>query len=174
VRSQQAKRVVAELRIYFASSSQLARALGTSRDTLRAWNGSHTPARPRVELLDAAQSLLALCRAVSRYVPDKTQVGQWLESPSPRLRGVSPVEVLRSHGHNGLDLLLADLAVTTPPRPTSPIDIPSLEDLRTALEMGIGTETVQRISHAADADAIVLSDAELDAELDAVHVAGRD
>ena len=67
-------------------------------------------------------------------------------------------------------MLLAGLAVVAPPRPAGPVELPSLEDLRTALARGMSAEDVQRIERIAAAEPIVLSDAELDAELASVDV----
>ncbi len=164
-RSTRAKVVAGELRVYFRSAAQLALALGTSRDTLRTWSTARAPARPRVELLNAAELLLVLCRAARRYVVDDLQVGEWLNAPDPRLHGASPARALRQDGREGLDALLAGLAVVAPVRPDGPIDMPSLEDLRIALARGVGDETVGRIERIAGAVPIRLSDAQLDVEL---------
>jgi hypothetical protein len=168
VRSARAEGVVVELRGYFRSASQLASALGTSRDTLRAWSTPDAPARPRVELLDATELLLALCQATRRYVAADLKVGEWVNAPDPRLGGCSPAQALRRYGRDGLGVLLAGLAVVAPPRPAGPVELPSLEDLRTALARGMSAEDVQRIERIAAAEPIVLSDAELDAELASV------
>jgi hypothetical protein len=171
-RSVRAAGVAAELRNYFRSATQLALALGTSRDTVRAWSAARTPARPRVELLDAAELLLVLCRAARRYVADDLHVGDWVNAPDPRLRGASPAQALRRDGREGLEELLAGLALVAPPRPEGPVDLPSLEDLRTALVHGIGTEAARRIERIASAGPVELSDARLDAEL--ASVAGEE
>jgi DNA-binding transcriptional regulator YiaG len=170
-RTGQAERVAAQLRKYFRSATQLATSLGTSRDTLRAWSTGNGPARPRVELLEVAELLLKLCVAARRYVADDHQVGDWVVAPDPRLHGASPSEALRRYGREGLEVLLADLVVVAPPRPTGPIDLPSLEALRAALAAGIGADAAERIQRIASAAPIVLTDEELEAEL---HAATRD
>jgi hypothetical protein len=171
-RSTRAEGVARELRNYFRSATQLASALGTSRDTVRAWSMARTPARPRVELLDAAELLLVLCRAVRRCVANDLHVGDWVSAPDPRLRGVSPAQALRRDGREGLAELLVGLALVAPPRPEGPVDLPSLEDLRTALAHGIGTEAARRIEQIASADPVELSDTRVDAEL--ASVAGEE
>lgn len=167
-RSARAEGVVGELRGYFRSASQLASALGTSRDTLRAWSAPDAPSRPRVELLDAAELLLALCQATRRYVATDLQVGEWVNAPDPRLGGCSPAQALRRYGRDGLGVLLAGLAVVAPPRQGGLVELPSLEDLRTAFARGIGVEAARRIERIAAVQPIVLSDAQLDAELASV------
>ena len=168
VRSKQAQAIAVELRTYFRSIAQLAAALGTSRDTLRAWTAGTVPSRPRVELLDAAQSLLVLCRAARRYMPDDHQVGDWVTAPDPRLRGASPAKALRRYGRPGLDVLVSGLALIAPSRPTGPVELPPLDELRAALMTGIGPEAVERIEQMAAVEPIVLTDAEIGAELAAV------
>jgi hypothetical protein len=116
-------------------------------------------------LLDAAEWLLTLCRAARRYVAEDHQIGDWIIAPDPRLHGWSPAQALQRYGRDGLEVLLTDLAVVTPPRPAGEVDIPPLAGLRNALAAGIGTEALQRIERIAAAEPIVLSDAELEAEL---------
>jgi hypothetical protein len=152
--------------------SQMAAALGTSRDTLRAWTAGKVPARPRVELLEAAEALLVLCRAARRYMPDDHQVGDWLTAPDPRLRGASPAKALRRYGRPGLDVLISGLALIAPPRPSGPVDLPPLKELRAALMTGIGPEAVERIEQMAATESIAYTDDELDAELAAVGEEG--
>ncbi len=171
-RSARAKRVVGELRNYFRSATQLALALGTSRDTVRVWSAARAPARPRVELLDAAELLLVLCRAARRYVADDLDVGDWVSAPDPRLRGASPAQALRRNGREALEELLAGLALVAPPRPEGPVDLPSLDDLRIALAHGIGTDAARRIERIASTDQAELSNHQLDAEL--ASVAGEE
>ncbi|HSZ69177.1 MAG TPA: hypothetical protein VK756_02335 [Solirubrobacteraceae bacterium] len=118
-----------------------------------------------MELLDAAELLLVLCRAARRYVADDLHVGDWVSAPDPRLRGASPAQALRRNGREGLEELLAGLALVAPPRPEWPVDLPSLDDLRTALAHGIGTKAARRIERIASTDPVELSDTRLDAEL---------
>jgi len=168
VRSGRAEAVGFELRAYFRSMALLAGALGTSRDTLRAWTAGKAPARPRVELLEAAELLLVLCRTARRYLADDHQVGDWVTAPDPRLHGGSPAQALRRYGPPGLRVLISELAVIAPLRPSGPVDIPPLEELRAALTTGIGPAAVQRIEQMAAAEPSVAGDAKLDAELASV------
>jgi hypothetical protein len=166
VRSGQAEHAVSELSIFYGSSlSRLASALGTTRDTVRSWGMGSAPARPRVELLERAELLLALCNAARRYMAADRQVGEWTLAPSPPLRGHSPAQVLARHGREGLRILLAELATVAPPRSAGPVEMPSLEQLRASLANGLGPEALERIEQIATAEPIELSDRDLDAQL---------
>lgn len=164
-RSGQAERAVSELLVFYGSLSRLASALGTTRDTVRSWNAGQAPARPRVELLERAELLLALCKAARRYMAADRQVGEWTVAPGPPLRGHSPAQVLGRHGREGLQILLAELATIAPPRPAGPIEMPSLEQLRASLAGGLGPEALERIERIAAAEPIELSDSQLDEQL---------
>ena len=165
VRGGQAQRTALELRVFYGSMSQLASALGVTRDTARSWSAGTAPARPRVELLERAELLLGLCVAARRYMASDQQVGAWTLAPSPALHGHSPAQMLASHRRDGLQVLLAELATVAPPRPTRPVEMPSVEQLREALAGGIGAAALKRIEKIAAAEPIELSDAELDAQL---------
>jgi hypothetical protein len=165
VRSGQAEHAVSELSIFYGSLSLLASALGTTRDTVRSWGMGSAPARPRVELLERAELLLALCNAARRYMAADRQVGEWTLAPSPPLRGHSPAQVLARHGREGLRILLAELATVAPPRSAGPVEMPSLEQLRASLANGLSPEALERIEQIAAAEPIELSDRDLDAQL---------
>ena len=187
VRSGQAEHAVSELSIFYGSSlSRLASALGTTRDTVRSWGMGSAPARPRVELLERAALLLALCNAARRYMAADRQVGEWTLAPTvedlfrdsvirddelrmmfscchPRL--AEEAQVLARHGREGLRILLAELATVAPPRSAGPVEMPSLEQLRASLANGLGPEALERIEQIATAEPIELSDRDLDAQL---------
>jgi hypothetical protein len=165
VRSGQAERVASELLVFYGSLARLASALGTTRDTVRSWRIGPAPARPRVELLERAELLRMLCNAARRYMAADRQVGEWTLAPSPPLRGHSPAQVLASHGREGLQILLAELATVAPPRSAGPVEMPSLEQLRASLANGVGPEALERIGRIAAAEPIEIGDAELDEQL---------
>jgi len=164
-RSGQAQRAVAELLVFYGSRSRLASALGITRDTVRSWSAGTAPARPRVELLERAELLLGLCKAARRYMAADRQVGDWTLAPSPSLRGHSPAQVLNRHGREGLQVLLAELAIIAPSSPTGPVEMPSVEELRASLATGLDPETLERIERIAAAEPIELDDAQLDTQL---------
>ena len=164
-RSGQAQRTASELLVFYRSLSQMADALGVTRDTARSWSAGTAPARPRVELLERAELLLGLCAAARRYMASDHQVGAWTLAPSPSLRGHSPAQMLARHGREGLQILLAELARIAPPRPTGPVEMPSVEQLRASLATGVDAAALKRIEKIAAAEPIELSDAQLDAQL---------
>jgi hypothetical protein len=165
VRSGQAERSVTELLVFYGSFSRLASALGTTRDTVRSWGAGTAPARPRVELLERAELLLGLCKAARRYMAADRQVGEWTLAPSPSLRGHSPAQMLGSHGREGLQVLLAELATIAPSSPAGPVEMPSVEELRASLATGMDPEALARVERIAAADPFELSDAQLDEQL---------
>lgn len=165
VRSGQAERVIAALLGFYGSQSQLASAFGVTRDTVRSWNAGTAPARPRVELLERAELLLGLCKAARRYIAADRQVGDWTLASSPSLRGHSPAQVLGSHGREGLEVLLAEMATIAPPSPAGPVEMPSVEELRESLAAGVDPEALARIEQIVAAESPELSDAQLDAQL---------
>lgn len=164
-RSGQAERAASQLLIFYRSLSQLASALGVTRDTARSWSTGTVAARPRVELLERAELLLSLCRAARRYMADDRQVGAWTLAPSPALRGHSPAQMLARHGQEGLQIPLTELTTVAPPRPAEPVEMPSVEQLRESLASGVGTAALKRIERIAAAKPIELSDTQLDAQL---------
>lgn len=164
-RSGQAERAVSELLVFYGSRSRLASALDVTRDTVRSWSAGTTPARPRAELLERAELLLGLCKAVRRYMAADRQVGEWTLAPSPSLGGHSPTQMLGRHGREGLQVLLAELATIAPPRPVGPGEMPSVEQLRASLAAGVAPESLERIERIAAAEPIELSDAQLDEQL---------
>jgi hypothetical protein len=164
-RSSQAQRTASQLLVFYRSLSQLADALGVTRDTARSWSAGTAPARPRVELLERAELLLGLCAAARRYMASDHQVGAWTLAPSPALRGHSPAQMLARHGREGLQILLAELVTIAPPRPAGPVEMPSVEQLRASLVTGVGAAALKRIEKIAAAEPIELSDAQLDSQL---------
>src|SRR5438445_4664653 len=86
-----------ELRRFFPMPSQRARALGVKRDTIQVWD-EHRAGRLRATSQGRVTLLLALCSAVSGYMLTARDVGRWMLSPQPSLRGRSPVDLLRALG----------------------------------------------------------------------------
>lgn len=86
-----------ELRTFFSTASARARALGVKRDTIRVWDEG-CASRVRATSQGRVALLLAVCTAVSKYMVTNQDVGRWMLSPQPSLRGQSPVEALLDLG----------------------------------------------------------------------------
>lgn len=93
-----------ELREFFPTPSLRARALGVKRDTIQVWD-QHMAARLRGSSQGRVTLLLALCSAVSRHMLSPRDVGQWMLTPQPSLRGRSPVYLLRQLGDGAYEQL---------------------------------------------------------------------
>jgi predicted transcriptional regulator len=83
-----------ELRAFFPTASARAKALGMKRDTIRVWDEDRA-GRLRASSQGRVALLLAVCTAVSKYMSSSKDVGRWMLSPQPSLRGQSPVDALR-------------------------------------------------------------------------------
>jgi hypothetical protein len=164
-RSDRAERTASQLLAFYRSTAQLASALEVTRDTARSWSAGTAPARPRVDLLNRAELLLSLCNAARRYMASDRQVGAWTLAPSPSLRGHNPTQMLARHGREGLRVLLGELARIAPPRPTGPMQMPSLQELQQSLASGLGPAALKRIEKITAVGPIELSDTELDVQL---------
>ena len=86
-----------ELPAFFSTASARARALGVKRDTIRVWDEGRAR-RVRATSQGRVALLLAVCAAVSKYLVTTQDVGRWMLSPQPSLRGQSPVEALLDLG----------------------------------------------------------------------------
>jgi hypothetical protein len=74
-------------------------------------------------------------------------------------------EMREAIGTDAAAAILARAGVTAPPRPTSPVEMPSLEQLRASLATGVGAAALKRIEKIATSPPIELSDAQLDEQL---------
>jgi hypothetical protein len=117
--------LVATLResYYGGSVSELAAALGTSRDTARNWSTGE-PRRPRRSTLVRVRLLFGLCRAAERYMASDRQVGEWTLAPHPAFGGMSPAQALADEGFAAYRRLRNELVDYVPARP----DLPSRID----------------------------------------------
>jgi hypothetical protein len=115
--------LVATLRetYYGGSVSDLAAALGTSRDTARNWSSAE-PRRPRRSTLVRVRLLFGLCRAAERYMATSRQVGEWTLAPHPAFAGMSPAQALADEGFAAYRQLRNELVDYIPARPDLPIE----------------------------------------------------
>jgi len=165
LRGERAHALALSLAQYYASNvSDLATALGTTRDTVRAWL-TDPPAKPREELLARAERLWVLARAAQRYIPDERTVGRWTLAPNLGLGGSSPAAVLVASGDDGLDRVLADMVSYAPARPDLPIEAED-ELIWQGVQALLQRETLVEVEKVLSQPALDVTDADL-AELDA-------
>jgi hypothetical protein len=144
---------------YEASVTGLATALGTTRDTARAWLEA-PPNKPRQELLDRAERLSLLCRAASRYLLGRAAVGRWTLAPHLSLHGESPAQALLARGDEGLTWLLMEMASVAPARP----DLPLAQDeeaLWEKISETLGADDLARIERILQAPELDVDDRDL-------------
>lgn len=114
-----AHEALAQLEPFFATKTDLARALGWTAPTLRQWLESR-PARPRQDTIRSVMQLRDLAVAAGKWVSNPQQVGEWLLSPHPQLRGAVPAEMARSLPAEGVELLVDDMALIAPQERAKP------------------------------------------------------
>jgi hypothetical protein len=72
------------------------------------------PARPRVRSTQDVLQLRDVAKAAGRWVSDPLQVGDWLLSRHPDLRGAVPAELAIDLPAEGVELLVNDMALIAP------------------------------------------------------------
>jgi hypothetical protein len=92
------------------------------------------PARPRLQSVQDVLQLRDVAKAAGRWVSDPLQVGDWLLSPHPDLRGAVPAELALDLPSEGVELLLNDMALIAPRErvATGRVEM-SVEDLKATL-----------------------------------------
>ena len=146
-RSTRAKAVTAafrQLSRFYASDAELGRAVGMSRETVRLWKRK-PPSRPRVPLSEHIMQLWQLCLEAVPYMRSPNDVGRWTLTANPRLDGQAPVEVLLERGREGLAFLIQELADLTPRQQPATIELPTGDELRSALVDGIGEDAMSEV-----------------------------
>jgi hypothetical protein len=78
--------------------------------------------------------LAELAREARAYLDTDANVGDWLNAPSPNLRGTSPARWLRSRGHIGLRELTFGLVDWMPRLPDTDLEPIDEERARAYLE----------------------------------------
>ncbi len=91
-----------ELRAYFPTPSMRALALGVKRDTIRVWD-KHGATKLRKTSQGRVTLLLSLCSAVADHMLNPRDVGAWMLSPQPSLRGRAPIDALRALGNDAYE-----------------------------------------------------------------------
>ena len=139
-----------ELRPFYRSKARLVRALGWRPSTVDAWLKGDV-ARPRLEHRDQVRRLRELCRKAEAWAVEPQQVGDWTLEAQSTLADRAPSEVLRVLGEEGLDKLLRNFVKIAPRTPVGDPELPSAEQLRTALAQTLDSDTRTLINRAADA-----------------------
>ena len=79
----------------------LAGALGWDEATVAGWRGGEV-VRPQVKKAAQVALLLELCEEARPYLRDDLQVGGWVSTALPNLRGATPAQWLLTRGQRGL------------------------------------------------------------------------
>ena len=119
-----------EVRQYFATVTERARALGVQRHTVRKWDGAEA-SRLRQESQDRVRLLLVTARSVQQWIGDPVAAGRWLLTEQPVLRGVAPTDLLLRFGDRAQAVVQQLATGVTPVREE---DVPSPEAFWRALE----------------------------------------
>lgn len=138
------------LQRFFASQSEMAQALDTTRDTLRVWLSDGPPARPRVELVERVLLMETLGENARPFLADDRQVGAWLLAPQPTLHGSSPAALVRQAGQDAVELLTAQIVALAPTVPSQPVSIASVTELRARMAEVLDDDTMARLDARAE------------------------
>lgn len=91
----------ARLYAFFGRDVLLAGALGWDEATVAGWRGGEV-VRPQVKKAAQVALLLELCEEARPYLRDDLQVGGWVSTALPNLRGATPAQWLLTRGQRGL------------------------------------------------------------------------
>jgi hypothetical protein len=108
----------ARLHLFFGRDAPLAAALGWDEATVAGWRRREV-VRPHMKKAAQVVLLLHLCEEARPYMHDDRQVGAWMGTALPNLRGVSPAQWLAANGQRGLRELTHGLVAWKPRLPTS-------------------------------------------------------
>lgn len=144
---------------YGGSISELATALGLTRDTTRAWL-REAPRRPRGAVIARIELLAVLCGGAARYMASGRQVGRWTLAPHPAFQGRAPAEVLVEEGPAGLEALLEGMIEYVPARSDPELELDEAE-LLAGIRATLGSEMAQTIEEIAAAPELDLSEEDL-------------
>jgi hypothetical protein len=91
----------ARLYPYFGRDVLLAGALGWDQATIAGWR-TREVVRPQVKKAAQIELLLECCEETRPYLQEDLQVGEWISTRLPNLRGMTPAQWLAARGHRGL------------------------------------------------------------------------
>lgn len=153
------------VKYYGSSISELAVALGVSRDTARAWL-AEAPRRPRRAVIARIELLAVLCAEAARYMARGRQVGRWTLAPHPAFGGRSPAEVVAEDGAAGLGALLERMIDYVPARSDPELELDEAK-LLAGIRATLGAEVAQAIEEIAAGPELDVDEEDL-ADLDAL------
>jgi hypothetical protein len=117
----------ARLYSFFGRDVPLADALDWDEATVAAWR-TREVVRPHVKKAAQVELLLDLCEETRPYLQEDHQVGEWINTALPNLRGTTPAQWLAARGHRGLRELtygLVDWMPRLPAGELEPIEEPA-------------------------------------------------
>jgi hypothetical protein len=107
----------ARLHVFFGRDAPLAAALGWDEATVAGWRRREV-VRPHMKKSAQVVLLLHLCEDVRPYMRNDLQVGRWMGTALPNLRGLSPAQWLAENGQRGLRELTHGLIAWKPRLPS--------------------------------------------------------
>lgn len=126
----------ARLHVFFGRDAPLAAVLGWDEATVACWRRREV-VRPQSKKADQVVLLLKLCDEARPHLHDDLQVGRWLGTAQPNLRGVSPAQWLAANGHYGLKGLSHGLTAWKPIPPVLTTEQPIASDLGEKLLLAV-------------------------------------
>jgi hypothetical protein len=134
----QALNSYARLYAFFGQDVLLAGALGWDEATVAMWRGREV-VRPQVKKAAQVALLLELCEEARPYLREDRQVGEWVSTGLPNLRGSTPAQWLMTRGQRGLRELTYGLVDWMPRLPAGEIEPVNEDAVAGAIAAHAGT-----------------------------------
>ena len=106
---------------FFGRDVLLAEALDWNEATVAEWR-TREVIRPHLKKVAQIELLLELCEETRPYLQEDLQVGEWINTGLPNLRGMSPAQWLTARGHRGLRELTYGLLDWMPRLPAGELE----------------------------------------------------
>jgi hypothetical protein len=100
---------------------RLANALGWDEATVAEWR-TREVVRPQVKKAAQIELLLECCEETRPYLQEDRQVGEWISTKLPNLRGMTPAQWLAARGQRGLRELTYGLVDWIPRLPAGELE----------------------------------------------------
>ena len=111
----------ARLYSFFGRDVLLAGALSWNEATVAEWR-TREVIRPQVKKAAQIELLLECCEETRPYLHEDHQVGEWISTALPNLRGMTPAQWLAARGHRGLRELTYGLLDWMPRLPAGELE----------------------------------------------------